>query len=513
MEYTPETREQLILCCECGTAIPPNPANMCVNCVRSIVDITEGIPKHATIHWCKNCERYLQPPATWMLCDLESRELLALCLKKLKGLTKVRLIDAGFIWTEPHSRRIKVKLTIQKEVFAATILQQAFEVEYVVASMMCPDCTRVMAQNMWKAMVQVRQKVDHQRTFFYLEQLILKHNAHADTINIKEVKGGLDFHFAQRAHAIKMVEFLGSMVPTRSKTSEQLISSDIHNGTSNYKFTYSVEIIPICKDDLVVMPKKMANALGQIAPLVLCTRVGNSVHLIDTKTLQKAELTGMSYWRQENVKSISGRRDLKQFYVMDVDPVGPCSGRLVLADITVQRMADVGRNDDVIIVRSHLGGILKIGDSVLGYDLLTANINDTNFDRLNPDDIPSVVLVKKTYPEGRRKRKPRNWRLKSLSKDEGDLALKKQDQEKQEVDFEAFLRDLEEDPELRSSVNLYKDSAVAKPTGVTESDMDEDNDYDEENELPEVPLEELLEDMKLDDSEGEGEGDTRMDME
>jgi nonsense-mediated mRNA decay protein 3 len=48
--------------------------------------------------------------------ELESRELLTLCLKKLKGLQKVRLVDAGFIWTEPHSRRIKVKLTIQKEV-------------------------------------------------------------------------------------------------------------------------------------------------------------------------------------------------------------------------------------------------------------------------------------------------------------------------------------------------------------------------------------------------------------
>ena len=29
---------------------------------------------------------------------------------------QVRLIDAGFVWTEPHSQRIKVKLTIQKEV-------------------------------------------------------------------------------------------------------------------------------------------------------------------------------------------------------------------------------------------------------------------------------------------------------------------------------------------------------------------------------------------------------------
>lgn len=30
------------LCCECGTLIDPNPANMCVACLRSHVDITEG---------------------------------------------------------------------------------------------------------------------------------------------------------------------------------------------------------------------------------------------------------------------------------------------------------------------------------------------------------------------------------------------------------------------------------------------------------------------------------------
>lgn len=33
------------LCCLCGTSIAPNPSNMCVNCIRSQVDITEGIQK------------------------------------------------------------------------------------------------------------------------------------------------------------------------------------------------------------------------------------------------------------------------------------------------------------------------------------------------------------------------------------------------------------------------------------------------------------------------------------
>lgn len=43
-----------------------------------------------------------------MKCELESKELLTFCIKKLKGLNKVKLVDAGFIWTEPHSKRLKV---------------------------------------------------------------------------------------------------------------------------------------------------------------------------------------------------------------------------------------------------------------------------------------------------------------------------------------------------------------------------------------------------------------------
>jgi nonsense-mediated mRNA decay protein 3 len=65
-------------------------------------DITQGIPREGVVHFCKGCEvlipsviallmnkRYLQPPNAWVNAELESRELLALCLKKIKGLNKV----------------------------------------------------------------------------------------------------------------------------------------------------------------------------------------------------------------------------------------------------------------------------------------------------------------------------------------------------------------------------------------------------------------------------------------
>lgn len=41
------------------------------------------------------------------IADLESASLLALCLKKIAGLDKpgVKVLDAVWVWTEPHSKR------------------------------------------------------------------------------------------------------------------------------------------------------------------------------------------------------------------------------------------------------------------------------------------------------------------------------------------------------------------------------------------------------------------------
>jgi nonsense-mediated mRNA decay protein 3 len=59
----------------------------------------------------------MQPPDAWVVAPLESKELLGVCLRRLKtSLAKVRMVDAAFVWTEPHSRRVKVRLTIQQEV-------------------------------------------------------------------------------------------------------------------------------------------------------------------------------------------------------------------------------------------------------------------------------------------------------------------------------------------------------------------------------------------------------------
>ena len=474
--------------------------------MKLTVDISEGIQREATIHTCRDCERWLQPPAHWITAAPESRELLALCLRKLRGLSKVRIVDASFIWTEPHSRRVKVKITIQQEAFEGTILQQTFEVEYVVAYHQCPDCAKSFTANTWRAVVQVRQKVPHKRTFLYLEQLILKHSAHKDTINIKETKDGLDFYYSARNHAEKFVDFLTSVAPVRSKKSQELISHDIHTSTKSYKFSFSVELVPICKDDLVALPIKLAKQIGNIAPLAICYRVGTSINLLDPNNLQTADVSTPIYWRSP-FHSLADVQELVEFVVMDIEPVGPTKGRFILAEATVARASDLGVNDTTYFTRTHLGGVLHPGDSVMGYHLTGTNFNNPQFEALEESNaysssIPDVMLVKKFYARKKKANKARNWRLKRMNKDEGEMLPKKQDQERMERDFEMFLRDVEEDTELRSTVALYKARQEKKERermegieGGSVAETEETDENDEEG-VPKIDMEELLDEFE-----------------
>ena len=491
-----------ILCCNCGAEIDGTTAAaaLCNDCIKLTIDISQGIPREAVILTCRDCERWLQPPAHWVTASLESRELLALCLKKLTGLQKVRIVDASFIWTEPHSRRIRVKIVVQQEAFQGTILQQAFEVEYVVNYKQCPDCAKSFTANIWRAVVQVRQKVPHKRTFLYLEQLILKHSAHRETINIKEVKDGLDFFFAQRNSAEKFVDFLNSVAPVRKKTSQELISMDIHTSSKSYKFTFSVELVPICKDDLVALPIKLAKQSGNIAPLGLCYRVGTSINIIDPQTLQTADISTPIYWRSP-FNSLADVQELAEFVVMDIELTKIQKGRFHLAEATVARASDLGVNDTTYFTRTHLGGVLHPGDTVMGYLLTGTNFNNPNFEAIEQSNtyaggIPDVILVKKSY-ERKRKNKSRNWRLKRMNKDEGELLPKKQDQDRIERDFEMFLRDVEEDTDLRNTVALYKAQQKRerdKMEGLetaSAAETDETGDDD----IPQIEMDQLLDDF------------------
>ncbi|XP_054792355.1 uncharacterized protein LOC129298723 [Prosopis cineraria] len=490
-----------VLCCKCGIPMQPNAANMCVKCLRSEVDITEGLLKHLILVHCPECDSYLQPPRTWIKAQLESKELLTFCLNKLKrnfNTNKVRLKHAEFIWTEPHSKRIKVKVVVQKEVLNGAILEQSYPIEYVQQEHMCESCSRIQANpDQWVAAVQLRQHVTHRRTFFYLEQLILRHGAAASAIRIKQMDQGIDFFFSNRSHGVKFVEFIGKVAPVRSRHDKQLVSHDPKSNNYNYKYTFSVEISPICREDLICLPPKVAVSLGNLGPLVICTKVTNSIALLDPFTLRHCFLDADQYWRT-SFKSLLTSRQLVEYIVLDVEPVSSevvvGGTKYVLADAQVARVSDFGKNDTLFSIRTHLGHLLNPGDHALGYDLYAANNNDIELDKYRGLVLPEAILVKKSYEEKRlRKRgKSRAWKLKSLDMEVDDKG--KADDEKINSEYEQFLRDLEENPDLRFNISLYRNREY-QPSEMASVTDGED--------LPSVPLEELMADLDLSEEEDE----------
>ena len=167
--------------------------------------------------------------------------------------------------------------------------------------------------------------------------------------------------------------------------------------------------------------------------------------------------------------------------MLDVEPSGAARGKWVAADAQVALSGAFrssgaagggdGDGDEMALdheaaahantvfhTRTHLGGVLQPGDAALGYFLTSANFNSDEFAALPAERIPDLVLVKKAYPNRRKKNKPRAWRLRSIAKEAGEEGetgagrgvvgrMGGRDQRKVEEDYELFLRDLEEDEE------------------------------------------------------------------
>lgn len=73
-----------------------------------------------------------------------------------------------------------------------------------------------------------------------------------------ECHDGIDFQYSSRADSAKLTKFVSTTIVSRTKKSDTLISHDERNNKSNTKHTIVMELAPICKDDLVVLPTSLS---------------------------------------------------------------------------------------------------------------------------------------------------------------------------------------------------------------------------------------------------------------
>lgn len=158
----------------------------------------------------------------------------------------------------------------------------------------------------------------------------------------------------------------------------KLVSADHCSNTGNFKDNFYIEIVPVCKDDLLVLPRALASNLSDINPVVLVKAIGAGIHVVDPLSGERNEINTEKYWRYEFPAMMTSRQFTK-FTILSVEPILQVARpsakkrgvdrKMRLAECVIARERDFGVNDTQLTCTTSLGHILREGDTVLGYDL------------------------------------------------------------------------------------------------------------------------------------------------
>lgn len=505
----------LIPCCICGAIIAPNSCNQCASCLAT-VDIASIIRRgpgggDLIIHQCRQCRKFDRngDGRNYLHLEPEGPDLMAVLLKQIPALGKnnhhvkragvqgLKILDSMFIWTEPNSMRMRVMLTLKADINDVSI-QQRVKVEFIVQWKQCPDCIKESRQRTWSAIVQLRQKRNDSRKGLLILELAIARNAEIrkDILSVQTKKNGFDFYFPSVDKARHFTQYLSKAAPMRSKMTQSLVSEDIKNNTANIKTTIVCDMVPLVRDDLIVVHKRAKGVGNLTGRLCLVLKISSVVHLVDASPARDAEigarfsdLHAESYWKGGEEKSYRlflSPNYLVRFVVLDVEICnergrvdygsqedtkqlyqGPTSGvmKYALADVEVARESDFGVNDETFRCVTHLGHLLQVGDVVLGYDLNTTVLPSEEEDNgFNASyDMPDVILVRKvkgnaatTTPTDDRGEKEPKAKAKSSASRKRERRMNKEEQKQKKLEEAAARMGLDSEHDIHLDLDDFE---------------------------------------------------------
>src|SRR5690606_34613025 len=144
--------------------------------------------------------------------------------------------------------------------------------------------------------------------------------------------------------------------------------ADWKSNIMNYQYTNVVELVPLAKNDLVIVPKAVAP--GRRSTLLLVSKLSSVVRFLDPVTLDSFDLTSVKFWRQP-FSPLMVAQQAVNFIVLDIEVIGQVGNQEVerhagglLAEAEIVRETDFGVNDRTYRVITHLGHLLHPGDTV-----------------------------------------------------------------------------------------------------------------------------------------------------
>jgi len=239
------------------------------------------------------------------------------------------------------------------------------------------------------------------------------------------------------------------------------------------------------------------------------------IHLIDPLTGQTAQMSAELFWRDPIRPIITAARSrFVRYVILGKDAVilernvskrgATRRNKAKLATITAAKEVDLGMNDSQIEERSHVGYLMKSGDTAVGYDLTDVQFVEDDADEANAlGKFPDVIMLRKLYggvaTQEADAARQRMFKLQRIDADNVEAAKAKKakkDKEDDDMDEEDFLREVEADKEMRLNMNLYKTQVAMKRIEEEgeKADINDNKDDDQQ-----VRLDELLDGLVLDD--------------
>jgi nonsense-mediated mRNA decay protein 3 len=427
-----------ILCCLCGVSITPNAVAMCLSCMQQQPEFL-SFPSESTheITQCPKCDRWSvgqQHDQTWVAHELESSSLLSACLKKVSIFHHqhdVKILDASWIWTEPHSRRLKFYVDTERLLFQQKLpIQQRIICNFIVKISQCKDCIVKNSEHTWGAQLQIRQSRGKQATQTN-EQLLITHKLGSLMIDAQVTKDGLDLFFDNKQKLEKVTQVLTRNLPCLIRsTAKKLVSRDTHTSVTRTEHVVVLEVVPLLKNDIVLLSKPyITNRV-----LGIVRRVTSTVHIMilskshyhHTQFQQQQPQSGLilitaeKYFRQSSIPVLmsANTQHYTRYLVLDVTPTRtPYSASNPGLNAEIELLKEDDANEQVTC-DTDLGHLLSAGDIVLGYDLSTLTIDIDGITTIgsthgsssliassnrksNSDSFPDVIIVAKVKDRDR----------------------------------------------------------------------------------------------------------------
>ncbi|KAJ1462693.1 hypothetical protein M885DRAFT_505721 [Pelagophyceae sp. CCMP2097] len=441
---TTKPRYSLVACPTCGTPTEPRDDSVqCLTCTmadhdwrKPLADHVRDHPKVLAVQICPKCllvrtSDHTSKKATWEPLPRESDALLGFLLRRIRsvllgkralatveGLSRalaggaLTLADARFVWTEPHSRRLKVDVDIAHGCASLPSVRQRCTLEFVEENVTCDACLGAKKESRGRKMggdagtfgarVVIRVKrLDKgrggARTLRSLEDALKGLRSFTDSsTGGRRHDAGFDVDFEVEQEASRFIAELKRIgrAPLRvaGDYTKKLITHDANSNISDFQKVKFVEVPPIDKFDVVLLDAPREGKKGKKPRLALVLSVRATMRLLVLRDKSELEFGAEQYFR-DPFEAIVSADAMVEFVVAKANLDGT---------VDVQRQGALlpgteGHEDDAAaegVSAAHLPpACLRQGALIRGYDLRSVSHTFDGDGEILAHSVHSIVLV------------------------------------------------------------------------------------------------------------------------